>query len=525
MTTKIIRTRFAPSPTGPLHMGGVRTALYAYLFARKHNGKFILRIEDTDQNRYVKGAEQYIIDSLKWCGIEVDEGPHIGGAYAPYRQSERKELGYYQQYAEKLIASGHAYYAFDTNEALDIKRKEAEANKTSFQYNAQTRTSLKNSLTLSANETAELLKQNLAHVIRLKVPEAEEISFTDMIRGEVIFHSSQVDDKVLIKADGMPTYHLAHIVDDIMMEITHAIRGEEWLPSAPAHILIYKYLGLENSMPQYAHLPLLLKPDGNGKLSKRDGDRLGFPVFPLQWTDPVTKEISSGYREREYYPEAFVNMLAFLGWNDGTEKEIFSMHELIEAFSFERVHKAGAKFDPEKAKWFNQQYLRKQNNEAIAERFIPVIKQELKCDETDYRVQLTYVTQAVALLKDRVHFEHELWNTGIYLFVAPTTYDEKVIVKKWNTTAADFFKKLMIAFDAMEEFSATSTEISFKETATQNNLKPGDVLQLFRVLLTGVANGVALFDMVALLGKVEMKERIEFALKELEGYKTSALNS
>lgn len=522
MNNKNVRTRFAPSPTGPLHMGGVRTALYAYLFARKHSGKFLLRVEDTDQNRYVEGAEQYIIDALTWCGIDMDEGVHIGGPFAPYRQSERKGLGYYQEYADKLIAKGNAYYAFDTNEELEIKRKEAEANKTSFQYNAQTRTVLKNSLTLSADQTAELLKQNAPHVIRLKVPEAEEISFTDMVRGEVTFHSSQVDDKVLIKADGMPTYHHAHIVDDIMMEITHAIRGEEWLPSAPAHILIYKYLGLQDSMPQYAHLPLLLKPDGNGKLSKRDGDRLGFPVFPLQWTDPVTKEVSSGYRERGYYSEAFVNMLAFLGWNPGSEQELFTMDELIEAFSFERVHKAGAKFDPEKAKWFNQQYLRKQNNEDIAERFIPIIQQELKCDETDRRVQLNYVTQAVALLKDRVHFENELWNTGIYLFVAPTIYDEKVIAKKWNATAAPFFEKLIIAFDALKEFSATSTETCFKETATLNNLKPGDVLQLFRVLLTGITNGVALFEMVSLLAKAEVKDRIKFALKELENYKTSS---
>ncbi len=519
MNNKSIRTRFAPSPTGPLHMGGVRTALYAYLFARKHNGKFILRIEDTDQSRYVEGAEQYIIEALTWCGIDMNEGVHVGGPYAPYRQSERKGLGYYQHYAEKLIAGGHAYYAFDTNEELEIKRKEAEANKTSFQYNSQTRIALKNSLSLSPDETAELLKQNVPHVIRLKVPEAEEITFTDMVRGLVTFHSSQVDDKVLIKADGMPTYHLAHIVDDIMMEITHAIRGEEWLPSAPAHILIYNYLGLLDSMPQYAHLSLLLKPDGNGKLSKRDGDRLGFPVFPLQWTDPVTKEVSSGYRERGYYPEAFVNMLAFLGWNPGTEQELFSMEELIEAFSLEKVHKAGAKFDPEKTKWFNQQYLRKQKNEDIAERFISVIKQELKCDETDSRLQPDYVTQAVALLKDRVHFENELWNTGIYLFVAPTSFDETVITKKWNTAAANFFDKLIISYNSLNEFSATSTETCFKETATQNNLKPGDVLQLFRLIITGVTNGVALFEMVTLLGKQTVKERIEFAVREINNSK------
>ena len=362
----IVRTRFAPSPTGPLHIGGVRTALYAYLFAKQHKGQFILRIEDTDQNRYVPGAEEYIIEALTWCNIIPDEGVNFGGTHEPYRQSERKSKGYYQQYAEQLIASGHAYYAFDSAEELDAQRKQAESSGGAFLYSAATRNALNNSLSLSTDEVQKKISSGENYVIRLMTPENEEIKFTDIIRGEVSIHSSIVDDKVLLKSDGMPTYHLAHIVDDYLMEITHAVRGEEWLPSAPAHILIYRYLGWENKMPAYAHLPLLLKPEGNGKLSKRDGDRLGFPVFPLEWKDPSTGETSPGYRERGYFPEAFVNMLAFLGWNPGTEQEIFSMDELIKTFSFEHIHKAGARFDPEKTKWFNQQYLHKKSDDELA---------------------------------------------------------------------------------------------------------------------------------------------------------------
>src|SRR5690606_34484939 len=352
-----VRTRFAPSPTGPLHMGGVRTALYAYLFAKKNGGDFLLRIEDTDQNRFVPGAEDYIIEALRWCGIHIDEGVSVGGPHAPYRQSERKEN--YRQYALQLIESGHAYYAFDTAEELEQQRKSAEEKKQTFAYGSATRMNLKNSLTLSADEPQKLLDDDVPHVIRLKVPADETIVFTDLIRGEVRFNSSLVDDKVLLKSDGMPTYHLAHIVDDYQMEITHAIRGEEWLPSAPAHILTYQYLNWKDKMPQYAHLPLLLKPDGKGKLSKRDGDRLGFPVFPLEWKDPFSGEISSGYREKGYYHEAFINMLAMLGWNPGTEQELFTMDELVQAFSFDHVHKAGARFDPEKAVWYNAQWLQR----------------------------------------------------------------------------------------------------------------------------------------------------------------------
>lgn len=363
-----VRTRFAPSPTGPLHMGGVRTALFAWLFARHYGGDFLLRIEDTDQSRFVAGAEDYILEALQWCGITIDEGIGIGGPYKPYRQSERKELGIYKKYAEQLIAGGYAYYAFDSAEELEADRKISESNGSSFSYNAAIRMKMKNSLSFSKEITEQKLLANEPCVIRLKVPENEEITLNDLVRGEVIFQTASVDDKVLIKSDGMPTYHLAHMVDDYLMEITHAIRGEEWLPSAPAHVLLYHYLGWTEKMPQYAHLPLLLKPEGNGKLSKRDGDRLGFPVFPLDWIDPISGERSSGYREKGYYPEAFVNMLALLGWNPGTEQEIFSLEELAGLFSFKHVHKSGARFDPDKTKWFNEQYLRRQPDEPLARR-------------------------------------------------------------------------------------------------------------------------------------------------------------
>ena len=509
-----IRTRFAPSPTGPLHMGGIRTALFAYLFAKKNNGAFILRIEDTDQNRFVPGAEEYIIESLKWCGIHPDEGVGIGGLHTPYRQSERKASGIYAKYAEQLITSGHAYYAFDSTEDLDAKRKEAELNHTSFLYSAETRLTLKNSLSMPESEVKKILSSGAQHVIRLKVPAGEEISFTDLIRGTVTFQSSLVDDKVLLKSDGMPTYHLAHIVDDIAMEITHAIRGEEWLPSAPAHIYIYKFLGMENKMPFYAHLPLLLKPDGNGKLSKRDGDRLGFPVFPLQWKDPVTGEISSGYREKGYYPEAFVNMLALLGWNDGTEQEIFSMDELIGHFSLERIHKAGAKFDPEKAKWINQQYFRMQSNEEIAERFLATIKDNTAIPAT--RLTTEFATEAVRLLKEKIYFENELWNAGHYLFIAPDELDQQILSKKWNASANSFFTELINIYNSTEDWNVLALENRFKEAATEQGINPGSMMQLFRVIVSGTGAGVALFDMVVLLGKEEVCQRIRYALDKIK---------
>ncbi len=510
----IVRTRFAPSPTGPLHIGGVRTALYAYLFAKQHKGQFILRIEDTDQNRYVPGAEEYIIEALTWCNIIPDEGVNFGGTHEPYRQSERKSKGYYQQYAEQLIASGHAYYAFDKTEDLDAARKQAEASgNQGWQYDSKTRGAMQNALSLSEDDVQKRIAANETHVIRLKVEPDQHITFNDMIRGDVTFESNLVDDKVLIKADGMPTYHLAHIVDDIMMDITHAIRGEEWLPSAPAHILIYQYLALKDKMPRYAHLPLLLKPEGNGKLSKRDGDRLGFPVFPLEWKDPSTGEVSSGYREKGYYAQGFVNMLAFLGWNPGTGKEIFSMDELIESFTFERVHKAGARFDPEKAKWFNEQYLRMQNDADLAQRFIPVIKEQLKI--SDHRSTLEYAIAAINLLKERVHFESEFYEKGHYLFEAPTSFDEKVIAKRWNPTAALFLNKLVEVYKLLTTFDALSCKSSFENLATENGIKPGEVLPLFRMIVSGQASGVDLFGMVTLLGKEEVLTRINFAVNAL----------
>lgn len=506
-----IRTRFAPSPTGPLHMGGVRTALYSYLFAKKNNGDFILRIEDTDQNRFVEGAEQYIIDALNWCGISPDEGVGKGGKFEPYRQSQRKPI--YRQYAEQLVKSGHAYYAFDTAEELEQLRKNAEAENLPagkagrpFSYDASVRSGLNNSLNLKQEETLKRIAEGNHYVIRLKVEAGEEISFTDLIRGKVVFKSDVVDDKVLLKSDGMPTYHLAHIVDDMLMEITHAIRGEEWLPSAPAHILIYKYLGWENKMPHYAHLPLLLKPDGNGKLSKRDGDRLGFPVFPLQWKDPASGEVSTGYREKGYYAEAFVNMLALLGWNPGTEQEIFRLDELIQLFSFEHIHKAGAKFNPDKTKWFNEQWLQKMDDAEIANRLSAQIANSGK--------DLNYFKKAVALLKPRVQFENEMPEKGKYLFEAPATYDEQVISKKWKPDFKPFFYSLTETFKSLTDFTSANIETTFKETAASNNLKPGEVLQLLRLFISGQGAGVDLFPMLGLLGKEEVVLRLNNALQK-----------
>lgn len=520
MSERRVRTRFAPSPTGPLHIGGVRTALYAYLFAKKNGGDFLLRIEDTDQNRFVPGAEEYIIESLNWCGIKIDEGVSVGGKFSPYRQSERKEI--YRKYAEQLIHSGHAYYAFDKAEELDALRKKAESEKKTFSYDSSSRMSLNNSLSLSQDETQKRISANESFVIRLKIPSNQEINFTDLIRGAVTFHSNLVDDKVLLKSDGMPTYHLAHIVDDVLMEITHAVRGEEWLPSAPAHILIYKFLDWENVMPQYAHLPLLLKPDGNGKLSKRDGDKLGFPVFPLEWKDPATGEISSGYREKGYYPESFVNMLAFLGWNPGSVQEIFSMNELIENFSFEHVHKAGARFDPEKTKWFNEQWLQRKPDSELAFGLKSALKKEFNFNDDDARLSDSFLTQCVQLLKPRVQFENEMIEKGKYLFIAPTSYDEQVISKKWKSQFATFFQQLDLSLSQLQSFTSAEVENCFKETAVKNNLKPGEVLQLFRVVLSGQSAGVDLFPMTELLGKEDVSERLKNGLTIIKNIATSA---
>lgn len=519
-------------------MGGVRTALFSYLYAKKHGGDFLLRIEDTDQTRYVPGAEEYIIEALEWCGIKIDEGVNVGGPHAPYRQSERKEAGIYRKYADQLVESGHAYYAFDTSEELDEMRKRMEAAKMVASYNAVTRQNMKNSLTLSEDEVKKRLEAGEPYVIRLKVPRNEDIRFHDIIRGWVVVNSSQVDDKVLLKADGMPTYHLAHIVDDYLMEITHAARGEEWLPSAPAHILIYRYLGLEGVMPQYAHLPLLLKPDGNGKLSKRDGDKFGFPVFPIDWKDPKTGKISSGYREKGYFPEAFVNILALLGWNSGTTQELFTMEELIQAFSFDRVNKAGAKFDPLKARWFNQQYLLRHSDEEIAEMWMPELRS--KGVEADKE----YIVKVVGLVKEKAYFVNELtdeqklrdkqareeaggsekdeiprgslWEFGSYMFVRPEEYDQPVISKRWNENAAKFFNALIDAYKGLNDFTPAETERMFKETAASSGVKPGDVMQLYRVLVSGVAGGPLLFEMTALLGKNEVTARLEQALNKLK---------
>jgi glutamyl-tRNA synthetase len=502
---KRVRVRFAPSPTGGLHMGGVRTALFNYLFAKKHNGDFILRIEDTDQTRFVEGAEEYIIQALKWCGIEPNEGVGFGdGKHKPYRQSERKELGIYKKYADKLIASGHAYYAFDTSEELDEMRKRLEAAKVvAPQYNAVTRQNMRNSITLPEDEVKKLLESGAKYVIRLKVPRNEEIRFNDIIRGWVTVNSTQVDDKVLLKSDGMPTYHLAHIVDDIEMEISHAVRGEEWLPSAPAHILIYRYLGLENEMPKLAHLPLILNPDGNGKISKREAR---FPVFPLSWKDPREASPYIGYKETGYYPEAFVNILALLGWNPGNNEEIFSLEQLGSMFEFERVHKSGAKFDPEKAKWFNQQYLRKKPDAELAEAFKPILK------EKGFERDQNFMIEFCKLVKEKVQFVHEFWDHGKYIFIAPVAYDEKVMAKKWNEKSKEVFTLVLNKFKDVSDWKTDAINAAFHEAEAQT----GKVdMQLLRVLITGVAGGPQLFDMMALMGKQEVITRLTDALNKL----------
>lgn len=510
-----VRVRFAPSPTGPLHMGGVRTALYNYLFAKHHGGDFILRIEDTDQNRYVPGAEEYIVESLKWCGICPNEGVGFGdGPYAPYRQSERKEI--YHQYADKLIKSGHAYYAFDTPEELEAMRKQQEqAKESATGYTAKTRMSMRNSLTLPAAETERLLGTDIHYVIRIKLPEDEIVKVTDLIRGEVEVHTSLLDDKVLYKSDGMPTYHLANVVDDYLMKITHVIRGEEWLPSAPLHVLLYRYLGWEEVMPAFSHLPLLLKPDGNGKLSKRDGDRLGFPVFPLNWTDPQTGELSSGYREKGYFPDAFLNILVLLGWHPSSDKELFTMDELIHDFSIERITKSGAKFDPEKAKWFNQQYLRHKTDSELAQQFLPVVQQEAA--RQGFSVPgFEFIEGVCKLIKEKVHFVNEFWSMSHYMFIRPVQYDVTAISKKWNDKARIFFETLIVNFGNMALFTAAEAEDIFKQTATQCDTKPGDVMQLFRVLVSGAAAGPMLFEMAELLGRAEVNKRLRMALNTLK---------
>ncbi len=503
---KNIRVRFAPSPTGPLHIGGVRTALYNYLFARKHGGTMILRIEDTDQGRLVAGAEEYIIDSLAWCGIHFDESVSVGGPHAPYRQSERKAL--YQQFSDQLIASGHAYYAFDTPEELEALRNQAEAEKQTFTYNAQSRKGLRNSLNLSQHEVNQLLKDQIPFVVRFCIPENTEIAMDDIIRGRVVVQSETLDDKVLFKSDGMPTYHLANIVDDHLMEISHVIRGEEWLPSLPLHMLLYQAFGWD--APQFAHLPLLLKPDGNGKLSKRDGDRLGFPVFPLAWNDPKTNEIYNGYRESGYFPDAFVNMLALLGWNPGTEQEIFSMDELITAFSLERVGKAGSKFDPEKTKWFNHQYLIQRSDTEIANLFLPLLHAK------NIQPSLETVIQVVALTKERVQFVHELWNESFFFFLSPTTYDEQVVKKRWKTETPNQMKELHQLLSGLQNFDSATLDDAIKQWIESKGYGIGAVMNALRLLLVGAAKGPHLSDIMTVIGKEESLNRIDSGLQVIK---------
>ncbi len=506
MNERKIRVRFAPSPTGPLHIGGVRTALYNYLFAKKHGGDFILRIEDTDQSRFVPGAEEYIIESLKWCGIEPNEGIGFGnGDFTPYRQSERKNT--YRNYAEELVKNGNAYYAFDSAEELNELRTKMEKSGSSFLYDSITRQSLKNSLTLSEDEVQKRIAAGDNYVIRIKIPANEEVRLNDIIRGRVVVHSAQIDDKVLFKSDGMPTYHLANVVDDFLMKITHVIRGEEWLPSAPLHVLLYKFLGWENSMPQFAHLPLLLRPDGNGKLSKRDGDKLGFPVFPLKGEMKDFKsgkpESFSGYREAGYFPDAFINMLAFLGWNPATEQEIFSMEELIEAFSFEHIHKSGARFNPEKAKWFNQQYLHKKSNKELAELFAPIVSKN-----TPQILTSEFIETACGLVKERASFVTEFWDLCSYLFIPPSDYDPEVLRKKWNEKSKEFFELLIENFKTLAAFQKINIDESIKFTCEKMNIKPGEVMQLIRVVISGKGNGVDLLGMMELLGRDEIHSRL-----------------
>jgi len=503
-----VRVRFAPSPTGPLHIGGVRTALYNYLFAKNQGGKMILRIEDTDQTRFVEGAEEYLIDALKWCGIELDESVVDGGEYGPYKQSERKAM--YLPYAKQLVKNGFAYYAFDTSEELTTMRERMKAaGVPSPQYNAVTRTTMQNSLALSEDEVSKRLEAGDPYAIRIKMPRNEEVKLNDIIRGWVVVNTNHMDDKVIFKSDGMPTYHLANVVDDYDMKISHVIRGEEWLPSAPLHVLLYKYLGWEDKMPQFAHLPLILKPDGNGKLSKRDGDRLGFPVFPTQWTNPETKEVSSGYREGGYIKEAFINMLSFLGWNPGTTQEIFSMEELIESFSLDRVGKAGAKFDFDKTRWFNQQYLRAKSGEVLAKDLQVILK------ENGVEAEDNFVATVCEQLKERATFVRDMWEEGKYYFSAPTTYDEKTIRKKWKEDTPKYVSELKDRLAGLADFSSESIEVEFKKYLEENELGMGKLLPAFRVSLTGLGMGPSLFDIASLLGKEETIKRMETALEKI----------
>lgn len=502
-----VRVRFAPSPTGPLHIGGVRTALFNYLFARQNGGDMLLRIEDTDQARFVPGAEKYIEESLAWAGIKIDEGPAAGGPFGPYRQSERKET--YRAFADKLLASGHAYYAFDTTEELEQMREKLKAGGMAPQYDAVSRMSMKNSLTLSEDEVNRRLQAGEPYVIRIKLPRKEEVRFHDLIRGWVVVQTSAMDDKVLFKSDGMPTYHLANVVDDYAMKITHVIRGEEWLPSAPLHVMLYKYFGWENEMPAFAHLPLILRPDGNGKLSKRDGDRLGFPVFPLEWKDPKTGEVSSGYREKGYEPEAVVNMLALLGWHTSDNRELFSMEELIELFSIEKISKNGAKFDPEKAKWFNHKHLLMKDPAELAARILPAMQ------ETGYVDSVERLAPIVSLVREKVNFLNEIPGKTQYFIRKPEQYDAQVISKKWNRAVADVLEAYASELDKTDSQDAAGAEAVLRKLAEDAGVNPGSLMQPLRVCISGEAGGPPLFEMLILIGVSECADRIRTAIQSI----------
>lgn len=534
-----VRVRFAPSPTGGLHLGGVRTVLYNYLFARSLGGDFVLRIEDTDQSRFVPGAEEYILQCLQWCGLEPDEGPQKPGLYGPYRQSERKALGFYQRHAEALIQKGHAYYAFDTPTELEQMRAAYKTPENpSPQYDHRLRGSMKNSLALPAEETRQLLDAGTPYVIRIKVDPDQTIGFTDLIRGDVHFNTSQIDDKVLLKADGMPTYHLAVVVDDFLMKITHAFRGEEWLPSAPVHLLLWRWLFGEENMPRWAHLPLILKPDGNGKLSKRDGDRLGFPVFAMNWSDPKTNELTKGFREMGFLPEAFVNMLAMLGWNDGSGREVFTLDELVGAFSLERVHKNGAKFDFEKARWFNHEWIRKepvskykglvkelfQQQGILAEGLPPHDKQGKPGGETvggtgaDAGADAgnahgdLHFEKVLELVRERCTLLTDFVPQSSFFFKAPATLDTASVLPKWNEGKKRFFAQLVLQMELLHSWEAETLEKEFKEIAAADQIKPGDVLLPFRVMLVGGKFGPGVFEIATLLGQAETIRRIRHGL-------------
>lgn len=505
MSERKVRVRFAPSPTGALHIGGVRTALYNYLFARQNGGELIFRIEDTDSSRFVPGAEEYILESFKWLGIKFDEGVSFGGNYGPYRQSERRDI--YKKYVDILLEEGKAYIAFDTPQELEAKRNEIS----NFQYDASTRLSMRNSLTLSKEEVNELINNGSQYVVRFKIEPNEDVHVNDIIRGEVIINSSILDDKVLFKSsDQLPTYHLANIVDDHLMEISHVIRGEEWLPSAPLHVLLYRAFGWEDTMPKFAHLPLLLKPDGNGKLSKRDGDRLGFPVFPLEWHDPKSGEVSSGYRESGYLPEAVINFLALLGWNPGTNQEILSMDELIQLFDLTHCSKAGAKFDFEKAKWFNHEYILHADNRELAEMFMPTVK------GNGIDAPMEKVVTVVGMMKDRVSFMKDLWDTCKFFFVAPETYDEKTTKKRWKEDSPEMMLELAAVLENIDDFSLENQEKIVMKWIEDNGYHLGNIMNAFRLTLVGEGKGPHMFDISSVLGKEETLKRIYRAVEVLK---------